>query len=125
MVLSVWNRLLMKFIKGKPIPSWSNHHGHRGHQQKGIRPDSASAEDQMLARGWRSTCGLHQYGDGLKLELSMALREISHCLENRSAFSWHCEILQTPADSFNWSLLLLLFCGYANIICHLEVPKLG
>ena len=71
----------MKFIKGKPIPSWSNHHGHRGHQQKGIRPDSASAEDQMLARGWRSTCGLHQYGDGLKLGLSTALCEISHCVE--------------------------------------------
>ena len=80
MVLSVWNRLLMKFIKGKPIPSWSNHHGHRGHQQKGIRPDSASAEDQMLARGWRSTCGLHQYGDGLELGLSTALRDISQCL---------------------------------------------
>ena len=55
----------------------------------------------------------------------MALREISHFPDNSSAFSWQCEILQTPADSFNWSLLLLLFCGYANIICHLEVPKLG
>ena len=73
----------MKFIKGKPIPSWSNHRpGRRGHQQRGLgltRPRPR----QMLARGWRSTCGLHQYGDGdgLELELSTGLRKISHCLE--------------------------------------------
>ena len=64
LVLSVWSRLLMKFIKGKPISSWSNHRpGRRGHQRRGLgltRPRPR----QMLARGWRSTCGLHQYGHG-------------------------------------------------------------
>ena len=100
----------MKFIKGKPISSWSNHRpGRRGHQRRGLgltRPRPR----QMLARGWRSTCGLHQYGDGLELELSTGLREISHCPE------------KAPCSGLLWALLTVKIRKVPLTALTLEPP---